>query len=172
MAELVSVNVGLPRTIDTPRGPVTTAIFKSPTQRRLRAAPHNLEGDRQADLSVHGGENKAVYAYPIEHYAFWAEELGRVDLEHGQFGENLTTRGLLEHEVGVGDVFSIGSNGNRRCSQLWQRKRLSNRQFVQLDFRAHPKIRFGSMTMRLRSCLVLYRMAMSIGCSPNSSFNI
>lgn len=109
MAELVSVNVGLPRTIDTPRGPVTTAIFKSPTERRLRAIPHNLEGDRQADLSVHGGENKAVYAYPIEHYAFWAEELGRVDLEHGQFGENLTTRGLLEHEVGIGDVFSIGS---------------------------------------------------------------
>jgi len=109
MAELVSVNVGLPRRVETPRGPVMTAIFKSPTDRRLRVEPHNLEGDRQADLSVHGGANKAIYAYPAEHYPSWADELGRSDLEHGQFGENLTTRGLLEHEVGVGDVFSVGS---------------------------------------------------------------
>ena len=109
MAELVSVNVGLPRTIETPRGPVTTAIYKSPTERRLRVEPHNLEGDRQADLSVHGGENKAIYGYPFEHYVVWAEELGRADLEHGQFGENLTTRGLLEHELGIGDVFSVGT---------------------------------------------------------------
>lgn len=109
MAEVVSVNVGLPRKIDTPRGPVISAIFKSSTDRRLRVEPHNLEGDRQADLSVHGGANKAVYGYPIEHYPVWADELNRTDLEHGQFGENLTTRGLLEREVGVGDVFSIGT---------------------------------------------------------------
>lgn len=109
MAEVVSVNVGVPREIDTPRGPVITAIFKTPTDRRVRVEPHNLEGDRQADLSVHGGENKAVYSYPIEHYPVWSEELGRTDLEHGQFGENLTTRGLLERELGVGDVFSIGT---------------------------------------------------------------
>ena len=109
MAEVVSVNVGVPREIDTPRGPVLTAIFKTPTDRRLRVEPHNLEGDRQADLSVHGGENKAIYCYPVEHYPVWSDELGRTDLEHGQFGENLTTRGLLEREVGVGDVFSIGT---------------------------------------------------------------
>ena len=109
MAEVVSVNVGVPREIDTPRGPVITAIFKTPTDRRLRVEPHNLEGDRQADLSVHGGENKAVYSYPIEHYPVWSDELGRTDLEHGQFGENLTTRGLLERELRVGDVFSIGT---------------------------------------------------------------
>lgn len=109
MAVLVSVNVGLPRRVDTSRGPVMTAIFKSPTDRRLRVEPHNLEGDRQADLSVHGGENKAVYGYPAEHYPVWSHELGRGDLEHGQFGENLTTRGLLEHEVCIGDVFSVGS---------------------------------------------------------------
>lgn len=109
MAELVSVNVGLPRQIETPRGPVMTAIFKSPTGQRLRAERHNLEGDRQADLSVHGGENKAVYGYPVEHYPLWAKELGRNDLEHGQFGENLTTRGILEKELGVGDLLSIGS---------------------------------------------------------------
>ncbi len=109
MAELVSVNVGLPSQIETSRGPVMTAIFKSPTDRRLRVEPHNLEGDRQADPSVHGGENKAVYGYPIEHYPVWADELGRSDLEYGQFGENLTTRGLLEKELGIGDVFSAGS---------------------------------------------------------------
>jgi len=109
MAEVVSVNVGVPREIDTPRGPVLTAIFKTPTDRRLRVEPHNLEGDRQADLSVHGGENKAIYCYPVEHYPVWSDELGRTDLEHGQFGENLTTRGLLEREVGVGDVFLIGT---------------------------------------------------------------
>ncbi len=109
MAELVSVNVGLPRHVDTPRGPVLTAIFKSSTDKRLRVVRHNLEGDRQADLSVHGGENKAVYGYPAEHYPVWADELSRSDLEPGQFGENLTTRGLLEREVGVGDVFSVGS---------------------------------------------------------------
>lgn len=109
MAELVSVNVGLPRPVDTPRGPVLTAIFKSPTTERLRAERHNLQGDRQADLSVHGGENKAIYGYPSEHYPVWAEELGREDLTPGQFGENLTTRGLLERELGVGDLLSIGS---------------------------------------------------------------
>ncbi|MDH3624977.1 MAG: MOSC domain-containing protein [Myxococcales bacterium] len=110
MAELVSVNVGLPRPVDTPRGPVMTAIFKSPTDRRLRVESHNLEGDRQADPSVHGGENKAIYGYPVEHYPVWADELGRHDLQYGQFGENLTTRGLFEHDVGIGDVFSIGSS--------------------------------------------------------------
>lgn len=109
MAKLVSVNVGLPRPIDTPRGPVQTAIFKSPTEQRLQVEAHNLEGDRQADLSVHGGENKAVYGYPIEHYPLWASALQRSDLEPGQFGENLTTDGLLEREVGVGDIFLVGS---------------------------------------------------------------
>jgi len=109
MAELVSLNVGIPREVDTPRGAVTTAVFKTPTDRRLRVEPHNVQGDRQADLISHGGENKAVYGYPIEHYPLWSEELDRTDLEHGQFGENLTTRGLLEREVRLGDVFSIGT---------------------------------------------------------------
>ncbi len=109
MAELVSVNVGLPRPIDTPRGPVLTAIFKSSTTDRLRVVRHNLEGDGQADLSVHGGENKAIYGYPSEHYPVWSKELGRSDLTPGQFGENLTTRGLLERKLGIGDVLSVGS---------------------------------------------------------------
>lgn len=109
MMELVSVNVGMPRPVDTPHGPVLTGIFKSPTDERIRVRKHNLEGDGQADLSAHGGENKAVYGYPFEHYAAWAEELGRKDLVPGQFGENLTTRGLLETEVGIGDVFRVGT---------------------------------------------------------------
>jgi MOSC domain-containing protein YiiM len=109
MAELVSVNVGMPRPINTPTGPVLTGIFKSPTEKRLRVRRHNLEGDGQADLSAHGGENKAVYGYPSEHYPTWAAELERDDLTSGQFGENLTTRGLLESEVGIGDIFKIGS---------------------------------------------------------------
>ncbi|MGB8331666.1 MAG: MOSC domain-containing protein [Polyangiales bacterium] len=110
MAELISVNVGVPREVDTPRGAVTTAIYKTPTDLRLRVEAHNLQGDRQADLSSHGGENKAVYGYPVEHYPLWSTELERTDLEHGQFGENLTTRGLLEREVGIGDLFSVGTS--------------------------------------------------------------
>jgi MOSC domain-containing protein YiiM len=109
MAELISVNVGLPRPIDTPNGPVLSGIFKSPTEKRVQVRRHNLEGDGQADLSSHGGENKAVYGYPQEHYSTWAAELCRSDLGLGQFGENLTTRGLLETEVRVGDVFRVGS---------------------------------------------------------------
>ena len=109
MAYVVSLNVGLPREIQTRRGPVRTAIFKSSTDQRLRAEGVNLEGDRQADLENHGGSNKAIYGYPIEHYSVWSKELERHDFEHGQFGENLTTEGLLEREVYVGDLFAVGS---------------------------------------------------------------
>lgn len=110
MAELVSVNVGMPRPVDTANGPVVTGIFKRPTRGSVRVRKHNLEGDGQADLSVHGGENKAVYGYPAEHYRTWAAELRRDDLEWGQFGENLTTKGLLEEEVVIGDVLKIGTS--------------------------------------------------------------
>jgi MOSC domain-containing protein YiiM len=103
------VNLGLPRPIDTPNGPVLTGIYKSPTEKRVQVLRNHLDGDGQADLSAHGGENKAVYGYPHEHYATWASELGRDDLAAGQFGENLTTEGLLETEVRIGDVFRVGS---------------------------------------------------------------
>lgn len=109
-AELVSVNVGLPAVVDTPRGPVKTAIFKKPTAARLRVDLLNIDGDRQADLVNHGGHNKAVYCYPVEHYPIWAQELNRTDFEHGQFGENLTTQGLLETDVQIGDIFRIGTS--------------------------------------------------------------
>ncbi|MEH2207177.1 MAG: MOSC domain-containing protein [Nostoc sp.] len=69
----------------------------------------NLDGDRQADLSVHGGKDKAVYAYPFEHYDYWRRKLPDMDLPWGMFGENLTTVGLLEDEVNIGDRFQIGS---------------------------------------------------------------
>lgn len=86
-----------------------TGIYKRPTDERLRVLRQHIDGDGQADLSAHGGDNKAVYGYPHEHYVTWAAELGRDDLTPGQFGENLTTVGLLEREVGIGDVFRVGS---------------------------------------------------------------
>jgi MOSC domain-containing protein YiiM len=106
---VASVNVGLPRTVRWRGRDVTTGIFKEPVEGRLRLRRLNLDGDRQADLSVHGGAAKAVYAYPLEHYAFWRKELGE-DLPFGAFGENLTVEGLpLEEEIAVGDHFGVGS---------------------------------------------------------------
>ncbi len=105
---LISINVGLPREITHGGQTVTTGIFKLPVAGPVWLGRQNLEGDGQADLRVHGGADKAVYVYPFEHYAFWAGELGRHDFSHGQFGENFTTRGLLEDEVSIGDVFRIG----------------------------------------------------------------
>lgn len=109
MMKLVSVNVGLPRELTWRGRPVTTGIFKSPVVGRVRVRTLNLDGDRQADLSVHGGPDKAVYAYPSEHYEYWRRELPGVDLPPGSFGENLTTEGLRETEVRIGDRFRIGS---------------------------------------------------------------
>jgi MOSC domain-containing protein YiiM len=104
---LVSVNVGLPRTLRWGGRDVTTGIFKKPVEGRVALRRLNLDGDRQADPSVHGGAAKAVYAYPLEHYAFWREQLGQ-ELPLGAFGENLTVAGLpLEDEVAVGDRFRI-----------------------------------------------------------------
>jgi len=106
---LISINAGLPREIIHRGREVTTGIFKAPVAGPVWLGRLNLEGDGQADLRVHGGADKAVYLYPFEHYAFWAGELGRHDFSHGQFGENFTTRGLLEDEVSIGDVFQIGA---------------------------------------------------------------
>lgn len=106
---VVSVNVGLPRTVHWKGRDVTTAIFKQPVDGRIRVRRVNLDGDRQGDLSVHGGPAKAVYAYPLEHYAYWQEQLGE-ELQYGAFGENLTVEGLpLERETAVGDRFRIGT---------------------------------------------------------------
>ncbi len=109
MMKLISVNVGLPRDVEWRGRTVTTGIFKSPVKGRVRVRTLNLDGDRQADLSVHGGPDKAVYAYPAEHYEYWRQELPGVDLPPGSFGENLTTEGLQETEVRIGDRYRVGS---------------------------------------------------------------
>jgi len=106
---LISVNVGLPREVTWKGKPVTTAIFKEAVQGRILLRTLNLDGDRQADPSVHGGADKAVYVYPAEHYDYWRSELSGQELPSGSFGENFTTTGLLEGEVYIGDRFSIGS---------------------------------------------------------------
>ena len=106
---LVSVNVGLPRRVEWRGRQVRTAIWKTPVTGRVRVTRLSLEGDRQSDLRVHGGPDKAVYAYPSEHYAYWARELPGVDLPWGAFGENFTTEGLLECDVRIGDTFRVGS---------------------------------------------------------------
>lgn len=107
--KLRSVNVGLPRTVVFQGREVTTGIVKQPVDATVEVRRTNLAGDGQADLRVHGGEDKAVYAYAFEHYAYWARELARDDLAPGFFGENLTTEGLAEDDVCIGDVFRIGS---------------------------------------------------------------
>ena len=106
--KLISVNVGRPRTISWQGRRVRTGIFKEPVAGSVGVGTLNLDGDGQADLRVHGGEDKAVYAYPAEHYRSWSDELGR-SLPYGQFGENLTLEGLTENEARIGDRYRIGS---------------------------------------------------------------
>jgi MOSC domain-containing protein YiiM len=101
--------VGLPREVEWRGKLVRTSIFKAPVSGRVRVTRLNIQGDQQSDLSVHGGAEKAVYAYPSEHYAFWRRELPGMDFPWGTFGENLTTEGLLEDKVHIGDRFRAGS---------------------------------------------------------------
>jgi len=107
--KLVSVNTGLPRKVTWHGTTVTTGIFKQPVQGRIALRALNLDGDRQADLAVHGGEHKAVYCYPIEHYSVWKKDLPGWEFPIAVFGEYFTTEGLLEGSVHLGDQFSIGS---------------------------------------------------------------
>jgi MOSC domain-containing protein YiiM len=106
---LVSLNVGLPREVTWHGTVVTTGIFKQAVPGRIELRKLNLDGDRQADLSVHGGESKAVYCYPLEHYDYWKKELPGRALPMGVFGENFTVEGMLEDSIHLGDQFSIGS---------------------------------------------------------------
>ncbi len=107
--KLVSLNTGLPRPVTWRGMEVSTGIYKQPVEGRVALRKLNLDGDRQADLTVHGGEFKAVYCYPLEHYDYWKKELPGMDLPMGSFGENFTTEGLLEDMVHLGERFSIGS---------------------------------------------------------------
>ena len=108
-AKLISLNVGLPRQVEWQGRIVTTGIFKSPVAGSIKLDSLNFNGDAQADLTVHGGIDKAVYAYPVEHYQYWHEQLPDVEFTHGIFGENLTISGLLEDELYIGDHFTLGS---------------------------------------------------------------
>jgi MOSC domain-containing protein YiiM len=107
--KLLALSVGRPREVSWRGKPVLTSIFKTPVDHRVQVGWENLAGDQQSDLTVHGGPDKAVYAYPSEHYPYWQHELGDPELGWGAFGENFTTVGLLETEVMIGDRFRIGS---------------------------------------------------------------
>ena len=113
--KILSVNVGLPREVFFRDEVVITGIFKEPVEGQVRLRKLNLDGDKQADLTVHGGPDKAIYAYPSEHYDYWLRELpGTATLPYGMFGENLTTQGLMEDAVNIGDQFQIGSSGSAK----------------------------------------------------------
>jgi MOSC domain-containing protein YiiM len=107
--KVLSVNVGLPQEVEWKGITVSTGIFKEPVARPVAVRWDNLDGDRQADLTVHGGPNKAVYGYASEHYPYWRKQLPTVELSWGVFGENLTTEGLSEDTLHVGDVVRAGS---------------------------------------------------------------
>ncbi len=106
--KILSVNVGLPREVSWQGKFVTTGIFKEPVKGPVMLRTLDLDGDGQADLTVHGGVSKAVYTYPSEHYAFWRTEFPEMNLSWGMFGENLTTEGLLEDAIYIGDRFRVG----------------------------------------------------------------
>lgn len=107
--KLLSVNCGMPRQVDWHGTTVTTSIFKEPVEGRVALRTLNLDGDRQSDLSVHGGKDKAVYCYPVAHYEYWKAVLPGRPLPPGSFGENFTIDSPLEDAVHIGDRFSIGS---------------------------------------------------------------
>jgi len=109
MMKLLSINVSKPKPIEYNGKTIRTGIFKVPVSDSVMLREKNIDGDGQGDLRVHGGTYKAVYAYPIEHYAYWQQELHRDDLTHGQFGENLTVEGMLEESVHIGDIFQVGA---------------------------------------------------------------
>jgi MOSC domain-containing protein YiiM len=107
--KVLSVNVALPRLVAWRGQTFNTGIFKKPVAGPVMMRKLDLDGDRQADLSVHGGAYKAVYAYPSEHYEFWRKQFPEMELPWGQFGENLTTEGLNERDTHIGDVLRVGA---------------------------------------------------------------
>jgi MOSC domain-containing protein YiiM len=110
MPKILSVNVSLPREVDFEGQKVTTGIFKEPVKGRIMLRTLNLDGDKQADLTVHGGVDKAVYAYSVEHYEYWRKVFPNIEMPYGMFGENFTVEGLMESGVSIGDIFQVGSS--------------------------------------------------------------
>ncbi len=107
--QVISVNVGQPRQVEWKNKIVSTGIFKTPVQGRITVRKLNLDGDRQADLTVHGGPDKAIYAYPVEYYDYWRVQFPDMELGWGMFGENLTVEGLSDVTVHIGDRFRVGT---------------------------------------------------------------
>jgi len=107
--QVISINTGQPKTVQWKNQTVTTSIFKNPVQGSVNVNQLGIESDTQSDLSVHGGKYKAVYAYPSENYVYWERELPHFSFQWGTFGENLTTLGLTETEVCLGDRYKIGT---------------------------------------------------------------
>src|SRR5712671_3011526 len=109
MDHVISVNVGLPRVVAWRGQAIRTSIFKEPVAARVLARKLNIDGDGQADLAGHGGEQRAILVYQLDSYRYWQQYLGRADFQYGQFGENLTVEGLSDAQVCIGDRFRIGS---------------------------------------------------------------
>jgi MOSC domain-containing protein YiiM len=107
--KILSINVGLPKTLLIDGKPTQTAIFKQPIAGAVKVTKLNLQGDQQADLSVHGGPDKAVYVYSSANILYWRRHLQREDLGPGSFGENLTVEELLDEEVAIGDELEAGT---------------------------------------------------------------
>jgi MOSC domain-containing protein YiiM len=109
IGRVLSVQVGMPRIVPWQGRQVTTGIFKEPVAGAVAVRRLNLAGDAQADLSVHGGPDKAIYCYATEHYPYWREQLPEIAFPPGAFGENLTTEGMQEDSVAIGDRWRIGT---------------------------------------------------------------
>jgi len=107
--KILSVNTGQPQQLQWKEKTIVTSIFKKPISGNVKIGETGLEGDQQSDLSVHGGEFKAVYAYPSEHYSFWEPQFPDLEFDCGMFGENLTIVGLLEDQIRLGDVLKVGT---------------------------------------------------------------
>lgn len=138
--KLLSVNVSLPQAVPYRDGTVLTGIFKKPVGGRVMLRRLNLDGDGQADRAVHGGVDKAAYAYPHEHYAYWSRELGRTDFAFGQFGENFTVEGMPEDVVCIGDVFRIGA----ATVQVTQPRAPCHKLGIRMGMEAFPKVFMAS----------------------------
>ncbi len=106
--KLLSVNVSQPQSVSINGRSYRTGIYKEAVAGKIWLSQLNLVQDGQADLKAHGGPNRAVYCYPHEHYAYWSDRLGRDDFRYGQFGENLSTSGLLENQACIGDIYQVG----------------------------------------------------------------
>lgn len=107
--KILSINVGKPMPIVWNGETITTSIFKTPITTACKIVFNNLDGDEQSDLRVHGGADKAVYAYDIAYYNNWKNILIRYDWNFGLFGENLTTEGFTDDVVKVGNIYTIGT---------------------------------------------------------------